>query len=71
MPGEPFSGRSGPEPETTTSPDDLDASRFEVPTTNLAERAEALRRSAARFAANSAGTRATTRRPDVPTPNRT
>jgi hypothetical protein len=41
--------------------------RFEVPTTNLSERAEALRRSAARFAANSAGNRAGFRRPEQET----
>jgi hypothetical protein len=35
-----------------------------MPTTNLAERAEALRRSAARFAANSARGRVGARRPD-------
>jgi hypothetical protein len=41
--------------------------RLEVPTTNLSERAEALRRSAARFAANSAGNRAGFRRPEQET----
>jgi hypothetical protein len=41
----------------------LDPARFEVPTTNLAERAERVRRSAARFAGNSARTKAA-RRPD-------
>jgi hypothetical protein len=39
------------------------ADRFEVPTTNLTERADAMRRSAARFAANSARGRVGTRRP--------
>jgi hypothetical protein len=38
--------------------------RFEVPTINLSERAEAARRSAARFVANSAGRRVAARRPD-------
>jgi hypothetical protein len=47
-----------PEQETTA---ELDASRFEVPTTNLTPRAEALRRSAARFTANSAGSRVAAR----------
>jgi hypothetical protein len=35
-----------------------DPDRFDVPTTNLAERAERVRRSAARFAGNSARARA-------------
>jgi hypothetical protein len=52
-----------PQPQTT---DELDASRFEVPTTNLAERAEAVRRMAARVAANSAGSRVTARRDREP-----
>jgi len=42
--------------------EDESLSRFEVPTTNLTERAEAVRRSAARFAANSARNRAGGRR---------
>jgi hypothetical protein len=41
-----------------------DADRFEVPTANLTERAEAVRRSAARFAANSARGRVGARRAD-------
>jgi hypothetical protein len=49
------------ESETT---EELDASRFEVPTTNLAERAEALRRTAARVTANSTGSRVGSRRND-------
>jgi hypothetical protein len=43
--------------------EDPDPDRFDVPTTNLAERAERVRRSAARFAGNSARARAA-RRPD-------
>lgn len=49
----------GPEPITTDQPDPY---RLEVPTTNLTERAEAMRRTAARIAANSAAGRATARR---------
>jgi hypothetical protein len=43
--------------------DQPDADRFDVPTTNLAERGEQVRRSSARFAGNSARARAD-RRPD-------
>ncbi len=77
--GEPANTPVGPATADTSAGPALDpdagwatdtAERFEVPTTNLAERAEAIRRSAARFAANSAGNRAAGRRPDVTTQGR-
>lgn len=43
---------------------EADPERYEVPTTNLAARAEAVRRTAARMASNSAGFRAANRRAD-------
>jgi hypothetical protein len=60
---------AAPEPTSPPAPTahaDLEsAARFdEVSTTNLAERAEILRRSAARFAANSASSRVGDRRAD-------
>ena len=58
-----------PEPRHRSAPTvHIDLSgpdRFEVSTTNLAERAALLRRTAARFAANSARSKATLRRPDA------
>ncbi len=63
--GEPTSTKADPGTRVT---EERAASRFEVPTTNLAERAEALRRSAARLTANSAGSRVARRHPDVSTP---
>ncbi len=53
-----YSGPWHAEPQTA------DADRFEMRTTNLAARAEAARRTAARMAANSAGFRAGSRRAD-------
>ena len=55
-----------PEPRRPTPSVRVDlsgADRFEVSTTNLAERAEILRRTAARFTANSARNKAAARRP--------
>jgi hypothetical protein len=61
---------AGTQPSAAGEPTpDVDASRFEVPTTNLTERAEALRRSAARFSANSAATKVVGRQ-DVTVPSR-
>jgi hypothetical protein len=53
-----------PLPAAPQWPPDPDPASFEVPTTNLAERAAALRRSTARFTANSAGSRVGGRRAD-------